>query len=189
MKRMLCLACCACTAVVLVWVPAAVAQNTQCTGVMSGPIAGNVTVPAGATCQLLDANVSGNVTVQKDGAAVVALSTISGNYDCNNCLYADLHHSTVAHNSHINGAQQGGYMESNTIGGDLHVTTSSTGDGTFTIQDNTFGANVTFNNNSGWSRIAGNDIAGNLSCMNNSPAPASAANSARSMQGQCAPPE
>jgi len=187
MRRILCLAGLMCAASVLVWAPAAAAGDVRCTGAMTGPINGNVTVPSGESCRLTNAAVSGNVTVQIGANAVVTTSTVGGNYSCNNCTYADLHGSTVNGNYLISGEKEGSFIDGSTIKGDLQIKTSSAGPEEFAIGSNVIGGNFSFNNNNGPSTFMDNAITGNLTCHNNAPPPATIGNTAKSMQGQCAP--
>lgn len=43
------------------------AEETACTGVLTGVVAGDVVVPSGSTCTLEQAEISGTVTVEPEG--------------------------------------------------------------------------------------------------------------------------
>lgn len=51
-------------AVVCILAPTADAATTQCTGVMTGIVGGNLVVPSGADCTLAGAHVEGNVVIE-----------------------------------------------------------------------------------------------------------------------------
>src|SRR5262249_22083946 len=59
---------------------------TQCTGVLSGAVSGDVVVPSGASCTIQDATISGNVNVQQDASLeITATTAIRGNVKGKNC--------------------------------------------------------------------------------------------------------
>ena len=176
---------------------AAAAGDVTCTGggtnPLTGKIAGNVVVPAGASCRI-HGTVSGNVTALTGAqVGIRAGSTVRGDYNCTNCLFADLHGSTIAGNVVISGETDGSFIEGSTIKGNLQIDSSDADGDSFAIGTgpadalpNKIGGNLIFNNNTGPSSIMNNAIAGYLTCQNNAPAPASSGNTAESFQGQCA---
>ena len=68
---------------------AAAWADTVCNGSMTGTIAGNLTVPAGASCTLYQASVGGNVRVLQNASLTVdgleEWSSIAGNVQANQC--------------------------------------------------------------------------------------------------------
>src|SRR5580693_10295277 len=75
------------------------AAETMCNGSLTGTIAGNLVVPAGATCTLFQANVSGNVQVSQNASLTVdgreEWSSIGGNVQANGCASALLEGSVT----------------------------------------------------------------------------------------------
>src|SRR5262245_55888197 len=67
------------------------APPTQCTGTLSGPVSGDVVVPAGANCTIDKATISGNVNVQHGAALSInatgteGFTTIGGNVKGRDC--------------------------------------------------------------------------------------------------------
>jgi hypothetical protein len=174
-----------CALTVLVWAPLASAGDVQCTSAMNGPIAGNVVVPAGMSCRLIEVQIRGNVTVQKGANLVVRSSSVSGNYTCNKCGFADLRDSTLGGNFQVNGEVEGSFVVGNTIEGDVQIKSSTAVGASFDVSANTVGGNLAFNDNTGFSAVLQNTVAGNLQCQNNTPPPIIGNNVAKSMQGQC----
>ena len=197
MKRVLCLAGLVCSTAVLVWAPAAAAGEVTCTGgsanPLTGKIVGNVVVPAGASCRI-QGTVTGNVTALTGAQVGIRVgSIVRGNYTCNNCLFADLHGSTIGGNVVITGETDGSFIEGSTIKGNLQIDSSDADGDSFSIGTgepgalpNKIGGNLSFTNNTGTSSIVSNAIAGYLGCQNNAPAPKSSGNTAESFRGQCA---
>ena len=66
MRRFLAAATCILAAVLAV-APTAHAEESACTGVLTGQVAGDVVVPSGASCTLEGAEISGSVTVEPAG--------------------------------------------------------------------------------------------------------------------------
>ena len=69
MKRLLVAAICAIAATLAVTpalAPAGQAEETACSGLLTGVVAGDVVVPAGSTCTLEQAEISGSVIVEPD---------------------------------------------------------------------------------------------------------------------------
>jgi len=193
-KRILCLAGLVCSAVVLVWAPGAAAGDVMCTGgpgnPLTGKIVGNVVVPADASCRI-QGTVSGNVTALTGAAVGIRVgSTVRGNYTCTNCLFADLHGSTISGNVLISGETDGSFIDGSTIKGNLQIDSSDADGDAFSIGTadlpNKIRGNLSFTNNTGPASIMNNAIAGYLTCQNNTPAPVTGGNTADKMLGQCA---
>jgi hypothetical protein len=177
---------------------AAAAGDVTCTGgstnPLTGKIAANVVVPAGASCRI-HGTVSGNVTALAGAqVGIRSGSTIRGNYTCTSCTFADLHGSTIGGNVVIRGETDGSFIDGSTIKGNLQIDSSNSvaaNEDAFSIGTaelpNKIGGNLLFTNNTGGpSTIVNNAIAGYLTCQNNAPAPASSGNTAESFRGQCA---
>ncbi len=164
--------------------PQAVAGNVACTGLIGGQstltsIDGDVTVPAGKYCTLSFVSIMGNVYVGANATLIVSAyaepSTIGGDIEAANC----------------NSALLNGNVE---VGGNvlIHACTGSSPNG-FRGPDVVIHGNFECSANAGpclaWlGRIGGNvhiannvspaaseislvSVAGNLDCVNNSPAP------------------
>jgi hypothetical protein len=183
-----------CSTAVLVWAPAAAAGDVTCTGgptnPLEGKIVGNVVVPVGASCRI-HGTVNGNVTALAGAQVGIRPgSTVRGNYTCNNCVFADLHSSTIGGNVLITEETDGSFIDGSTIKGNLRIDSSDADGDSFSIGTadlpNRIGGNLSFTNNTGTSSIVSNAIAGYLACQNNAPAPTSSGNTAESFRGQCA---
>jgi hypothetical protein len=168
--------------IVLAAVPAARAEDTSCTGPLSGAINGNVVVPEGATCSLHDATVTGNVLVGK-GARLLMIAgpvTIAGDLLGIQCDAVEIHPEELSSTVSIGGSvgllfctgQTGliGYRIDPLVGGlIIH--------GNFLCQFNSapcdalrgsIGGNANVSENSGGeSVVLGNEIDGNLVCLGN----------------------
>lgn len=201
---------------VLTVAPLAMAGTTECTSNLTGPITGNVDVPAGATCFVGEGKITGNVTVE--GALVVLFSTITGNLQGNHAaglfvgfttingnLQADqtsgdaaLFPASLVCGSTIHGDVQiqgsgagapwviGDICGPNAIGGNLEFHNNAAPGN---ILGNTVGNNLQFNNNvtaTVAGDISGNTITGNLACQNNVQPPTGTGNKAKQKSGQCA---
>jgi hypothetical protein len=192
------------------------ASGYQCRDQALGPITidANVTVPAGAFCDLNGTHVTGNVTVERttdpnnpaglamdvgarvDGNVHVELngqfaafgaSIVGGNVQCDTCQVADLHDSTVQGNLHDNALSQGTRIRNSHIGGNLLVLNSvDTVAFGYQFSGSSIGGNFEFSHNTGASNISGNAIGQNLNCEGNTPPPTGAGNTAHNKQGQCA---
>jgi len=174
---------------------AAAWADTVCNGSMTGTIAGNLTVPAGASCTLYQASVGGNVRVLQNASLTVdgleEWSSIAGNVQANQCASTLLEGSV-------------------TVGGNVQIqqcagTSGFAGPGikirgNFQCQDNSgvceatlgeVGGNAQIQNNR--SATAGdvslNVVGGNLQCQGNTAAPTHALGGewvVGNLQGQCA---
>jgi beta-glucosidase len=149
-------------------------ENQQLSAVM---VQGNVTVPPGAWCDLIDTSVAGNLQVNGSGIRI-ADSTIKGNLDISNVRDAadPLSSGTnVVCNTTVNGnvALQG---SSHSAPWDLGLCGA-----------NTVKGNVTFNANAAsGNSLTGNTIGGNLVCLNNGSVAASGNKVKDRAEGQCA---
>src|SRR5690349_24437458 len=108
---------------------AAAAGDVACTGgptnPLTGKIAANVVVPAGASCRI-QGTVSGNVTALAGAQVGIRPgSTVRGNYTCTNCTFADLHSSTIGGNVVIGGETDGSFIDGSTIKGNLQIDSSN----------------------------------------------------------------
>lgn len=133
---------------VLVHAPVAMADETICDGVISGDTLGNVVVPSGAFCTLMDVEVDGNI--KADGAVDVEIvgGTIDGN--------VNIKHSTGMVD--INGAN---------IDGNLSITKSTLV--SIIVENSQVGGNVSIKKNGADIIFVRNDnaIDGNLSVVDN----------------------
>jgi len=155
----------------------------NCTGPMTGPIISSLTVPKGASCALEAASVLGNLSVGKDASLTMTNTVVGGNADCILCTGTNMSNSTVLGNFSQISSTGGAALTSNFVTGNLSILNS--GPATFTVASNIVNGNLSFNNNKGSSTITFNTVGGILSCVFNSPAPASSGNSAALKTGQC----
>jgi hypothetical protein len=172
--------------------PEALADDVECVGTLSGPIQGNVVVPSGLECILEGAVVFGNVLAQPRSMLFVELSTvhgsievkalahtgalqsgIDGNYKCDDCFFEDVIESEVGGSVQIVGADDGDFIESSVILGNLEIVESVAGNFAFVIQNTTIGGDLLFEKNVGPTVIGsggglgGNRIAGDLQIYEN----------------------
>jgi feruloyl esterase len=155
----------------------ATAAEIVCNGSLTGTIAANLVVPAGAGCMLYQARVSGDVRVMQDATLLVdgreEWTSIGGNVTAAGCVSALLDGSVTVH----------GDIE-------IHACRSTSGftgpgikiHGNFLCQNNRadckavlgeIDGNVEISNNKSGaaSDISLTAIAGNLQCQQNTPAP------------------
>jgi hypothetical protein len=140
--------------------PAARAQVTSCSGVLSGhTVHHNLLVPDGATCVLHELTVVGNVLVGTNAALQLGAGThISGNILAHSCNYVE--------EVGLAGVTQtpiviGGNVEINncTVGGDFG---SESGFPSFTVR-----GNLSCVNNGSFCALSGAEIGGNARFINN----------------------
>jgi hypothetical protein len=82
MKRITLVAALLMSAALVVLLPStAEADDTPCTGTMTGGTFDNVVVPPGATCVLIEATVLGNVKALEDSRLCIDFSDIGGNVE------------------------------------------------------------------------------------------------------------
>jgi hypothetical protein len=200
------------------------ARDTACTGVLTGRH-DNVVVPRGAACELVGADVRGNVRAQPDSSLIIDQgtvvrgnvevkedantgafdATIRGNYTCDRCIFEDVIQSVIGGNVQIAGSQDGDFILSSSIGGNIHIKDSTAVETAFLVEDTDVGGDVIFEKNAGDASISGNRldgdlkvlgnrgeiavldnvIDGSLECFGNQPPPASAGNAAEDYEGQC----
>ena len=150
------LAVCAASLAALFTSPSAHAASTICTGTIEQQtITGNVIVPAGATCILLDVEVSGSVFVQRSGWLILGAmcgpeapfdcegTTVSGNVVGSRARLVSLEFSGVAGNVVVQNADSVGFYRSAVAGSLILI-----------------GNREVF--------FQGSSIAGNVVCRNNS---------------------
>jgi hypothetical protein len=141
--------------------------NTDCSGTMSGPIPGNVTVDAGQSCTLDYAAVNGNVHVENGANLVMQYSIASGNLECTVCSSVNVNAGTVQGNLLANHPGTDSVVSS-IVGGDLDV---HQGGPSTILLNYSIGGNLLFHNNSGFSLVAGNTAGNIINCHDNNPAP------------------
>lgn len=201
------------------------ARDTTCAGVLTGRH-DNIVVPRGAACDLVGADVRGNVRALPDSSLIIDEgtvirgnvevgsnantgafdSTIRGNYKCDRCFFEDVIQSVVGGDVEIVGSQEGNFILSSSIGGNIVVKESTAGETAFLIEDSDVEGNVIFEKNTGDAFISDNRVDGNLQlienrgeiavtgnavgesleCFGNEPPPTSAGNTADEFEGQCA---
>ena len=157
-------------AVMLGAAPTAMAGDTPCVGVLTGPH-DNVVVPRGATCNLLGAQVQGNVK-NFGNLLVFAPTRINGS------LQSEPGHGftqifgagvTIRENVQIKGATAGiahGYLAGTVIGKDFRWEENR---GFLVANGATIGGNAQAWKNTGGGSFTGNTIRGDLQCKENAP--------------------
>jgi len=158
-------------ATLLVAVPTASAESTECNGVLTGTY-DNVVVPSGSFCILAGAQVRNNVKVEKDGSLFTGPgtgpTTIGNNINAEGARMSLLFYETeVGGNYKVSGT------DPSTLNGlDINVRIG----GNFIYRNNEgnlfFDAaqvegNADIDNNTGSLRITNNTIGKNLTCRNN----------------------
>jgi len=141
-------------------------------------INGNLTVPKGAWCDLVDVTVNGNLQVQNGGGIRLAGSTVTGNVQFTNTGAA------------ADAMSSGANVVCNTkVNGNLQIVNSDTGS-PWTIGGcgpNSIGGNLQFVNNRGvGNTISHTTVMGNLQCTNNHDVTGSGNTVTGNRQGQCA---
>jgi beta-glucosidase len=149
-------------------------NNAQLSAAM---VAGNVTVPSGAWCDLIDTSIAGNLQVSGTGVRIAG-STIKGNLVIGGVRAAAdplsaganvVCNTTVDGNVVVTGSNRSASWNLGSCGG------------------NTVQGNVTFNGNSAsGNSLTGNTIGGNLVCQGNGSIAASGNKVKGHTEGQCA---
>ncbi len=102
--------------------PARAGLVTSCTGTASDvTVPGDLFVPAGESCELIDVTVTGNTTVRADANLILTTSTLGGTLTVQGNGFANLTSSSVAGATRLNSGF-GLYTEGGTLGGNLTVT-------------------------------------------------------------------
>jgi Tannase and feruloyl esterase len=164
--------------------PQAVAGNVTCSGLIGGQstvtnIDGNVTVPAGKYCTLSFVNIAGNVHVGNNATLIVSAyaepSTIGGNIEAANCNSTLLNGNVEVDGNVVihscNGSSPNGFVGPDVvIKGNFECTGNA---GPCVAWLGSIGGNAHIGNNASKaaSEVSLVSIAGNLNCVNNSPAP------------------
>ena len=180
---------------------ASVSGNVNCTGsTYSGTtISGNVTVPSGSGCTLVDATVDGNVQVQNGGSLLDTASNIQGNLQTNSAASVDVDGGTVRGNLQVQqttgspavgNASSANDLCGATVNGNVQVQNNAA-DAPFDIGSApdcttplSVGGNLQVQNNAGTVTIgpaengSGNAVQGNIQVNNNTGGGALADNSA-----------
>jgi feruloyl esterase len=171
------------------------AADTNCTGTLSGNIAGKVVVPSGASCTLSDATITGNVQVLQNASLTIDATqqptTINGSIQASNCASALLKGGvTVSGSVQIQHCTQpSGFVGPGIrIGGAFQCTNNGAGCQAELGEVGDF-VQVSGNGASTASDISLISVGGNLECSGNTPPPTHNFGPnfvAGSLQGQCA---
>jgi hypothetical protein len=140
-------------------------------------INGNLTVPQGDWCDLVDVAVNGNLQLHQASGVRIVSSTISGNLESDNAAAAADPRSSGAN-----------VVCRSTIGGnvEIHNSAASSPWNLGSCGGNSIGGNLDFHNNAATGNvISGNMIKGNLDCHSNGGVTGSK-NTAAELMGQCA---
>ncbi len=171
------------------------AASTMCSGTLTGAIAGNVIVPAGASCTLYQANVAGNVLVSQNASLLVngqeEWSQIAGTVTATQCASALLEGSvTVGKNVVIQGcAGTSGFSGPGIKIRGNFLCQNNQGACEATLGEVDGNAQILNNGSAAASDVSLNAIGGNLQCLNNTPTPTHALGGdwvSGHPQGQCA---
>jgi hypothetical protein len=164
---------------------------TTCTSTFAGvTIQGNLTVPDGFRCLLIDSTVTGNVTLGQSATFESYGTTIAGNLRGDGALTVSLEAGTVVKgNVTVSGTIDLLFIGGIRVNGDVTLTGNAT-PSTINIRESTIGGNLTFSGNTsnfGAPFIQDNTIGGNLRCEGNAPSPTVGGNVVSGNQrGQCA---
>ena len=169
----------------------------HCTSTVSGQVTGDVNVPAGAVTCITNAQISGSVNVAPGGAVVINYSHIQGNLRIDGAAGVRMCGTNVRGATTVTGSF-GPVLIGGALTGDGRCAPNQfTGPVTLDanqfvgLANNQFRGNLTVTWSAGLNpstRIQGNQVRGNLSCANNTPA---ATNDGRrnqvsgSRSGQC----
>jgi hypothetical protein len=148
--------------------PGAAQAAVTCNGSPTGTLAGPVTVPNGATCNLNGVTVNGNVTVQPGGTLNANNTRINGNLASNggsvffSCGW--ISGSVTIQNAPYAGGNDSVSIRDTEIGGAVKLLTNS---GDVTFDGNTVGGATTVSGNCGDVEITDNTFRGSLAVTNN----------------------
>ena len=167
---------CAAAIAVVVAPTAGASAPTQCWGVLSGTVNGNVVVPDGKWCILAGTQVHGNVTVgtgawlHSVAGAGGSTTTIDGNVNGTDVQWVLLQYNTqVGGNFMIDGARSGytGFDINVDVAGNATIT----GNAGYTFVDAAIvGRNVDVEGATGGVEVEWNRVGGNETVSNNVPA-------------------
>jgi hypothetical protein len=153
--------------------PAALASapNATCTGQLPRGTYQNVTVPAQATCEIIQATIiTGDVTVATGAELSVNMASIGGNLQADHAQVVTVVLGSVGGNLQLTATSIGNAVCGVRIGNDLTVQNSaavtSLGDCIRGLV-NVIGGNLTVQNNAGNVTASGNLVTGNISVHNN----------------------
>ena len=163
--------------------PAALAEETQCRGVIGAVTLDNVFVPDGAFCTMTATTIKGNIVVGTSATLSAVRVSVNGNIQAEGATRV-----SVGGNSSIGGSfqvVQGGAasLDRSRVNGGVLVDSNR---GQIVITRNSVGASVQAFQNVGGVRIANNTLNGNLQCKENAPAPTGSGNRAALKEDQCA---
>jgi hypothetical protein len=144
-----------------------VGDNVTCLNVSldAGPYA-NVTVPAGAQCELIGTILTGSLQAQGAGTVRVSGANITGNIQLDNGQQVTLSGTTVGGSVQLTGNGSLVWMQ------DLTALTVA--------------GNIQVNGNVGGAALHNNRATGNLQCQGNQPPPTGSGNVAALKENQCA---
>jgi hexosaminidase len=148
----------------------------SCTKTITGTYQGPLTLSSGVTC-LDDATITGPVTVRAGAGIYASGSEVRGTLTASGAVAVLLCGTTVsgpaglANGTRVWLGNRDGNCAPATIKGPVSVTGTT---GQVTIEDTTVGGPLVLQNNRATTIVAGNHIAGPLSCTGNTPAPTNA---------------
>jgi hypothetical protein len=172
--------------VLALFAPAAQAEERTCRGTIGSTTVDNLRVPQGASCTLNGTRVEGTVKVERNATLVANTIRVKGNVQSEG-----FKNITLRQNSAVVGSVQlengldggSGRVLNSKVNGDLQFFSN---DARMIARGNTLLANFQANQNTGGLVIENNNIAENLQCQSNNPAPTGGGNTAGDKEGQCA---
>jgi hypothetical protein len=170
----------------VVFAPAAQAEERVCRGTIGGATVDNVRVPQGASCTLNGTRVEGTVKVERNAKLFANSVRVKGNVQSEGFRTVYLRQGSVVVGSVQleNGLRDGsGNVLNSRINGDLQFFSNNA---RMVARGNTILANLQANQNKGGLVIKNNRIAENLQCQSNNPRPVGGGNTAGDKEGQCA---
>ncbi len=155
---------------------ASLMADTLCSGVLTGTFE-NVTVPAGATCELKNARVDGNVIVEPGGAVTLSDRTyVNGNVQSDGGRYVRLLGGGVAVGGDVQikkASEASGMLRGTMVLGNFQFVENS---GYLFAFRSFVDGDLQMFSNTGGGTIVGNVIRANLQCKENAPPPTGAYN-------------
>ena len=134
---------------------------------------GDVTVPAGGTCELVGTTVEGNVSVGPGGRLYVRGADVDGDIEGHSAAVVDVAAGTdVGGNLQLESGVATTIRDSH-VDGDLRVEDQNGG---LTVAGDNVGGNVELEHNHGTGRLSDTRVGGDLACRRNTPALAGGGN-------------
>jgi hypothetical protein len=166
--------------------PAGLAGNVRCTNWRIGAVTvDNLVVPAGSSCRLAGTIVTGSIQVAPGAVLLANGIQVTGNVQGDDAAHVQVTGSAtrIGGNFQLEGGGSG-TLTGARVRGDVFFNGLND---VIRSRNNVVGGNLQVTDNRGGGEIVGNRIDGNLQCTGNAPAPLASANTAASIEDQCAP--